>query len=208
LAWSGAPGAIFRARNPLPRKENVNEYQRSPGNPFDPGSPGDFDEGKPGYVFKEPPQSYWNLSAALFAYVYARLAQQGIDVVAESQIVGFPTQFPSVTMVDWNSGQPNVRYWVLKLIHDNFAPGDKLVETASTIPYVFAQGFVTHDGKRKLLLVNKRDRSFELFIPGSSRAEISYVDKTTGLQPPAMGQLTYDRTTLRGLAVAVVTFPN
>jgi hypothetical protein len=110
--------------------------------------------------------------------------------------------------VDWNTGQPNARYWVLKLLHDNFGPGDKLVDTNSGIPYVYAQGFVTRDGKQKLLLINKRDRNFDLSIPGSSGAEIVYVDQTTGFQPPATTHLNADQTTLRGLAVAVVTLPN
>src|SRR5579863_7346374 len=47
------------------------------------------------------PQAYWNLAGAVYAYVYGELAKLGIDVVGESQLVGYPTQFPSVTMVDW-----------------------------------------------------------------------------------------------------------
>ena len=77
----------------------------------------------------EIPKSYWNLSGALYAYVYAELAKLGIEYAGESQLVGYPTQFPSVSMVDWATGQPNARYWVLKLLHDNFGPGDKLMDT-------------------------------------------------------------------------------
>ena len=58
-------------------------------------------------------------------------AQIGIDVAGESQLVGYPTQFPSVTMVDWSDGRPNARYWVLKLLHDNFGPGDTLIDSGS-----------------------------------------------------------------------------
>ena len=50
------------------------------------------------------PNSYWNLSGALYAYVYAELAKLGIEYAGESQLVGYPTQFPSVTMVDWVDG--------------------------------------------------------------------------------------------------------
>lgn len=66
-------------------------------------------------------------------------------------------------MIDWNTGPPNARYWVLKL------PGD----TDSSIPYVYAQGFAAPDGKRKVLLVNKRDRTFELSVVGVEGAECS-----------------------------------
>ena len=99
----------------------------------------------------------------MYAYLYAELAKRGIEVAGESQLVGYPTQFPSVSMVDWNTGQPNARFWVLKLLHDNFGPDDKLVETHLDIPYVYAQAFVTRQGQRKLLLVNKRDRGLRSF---------------------------------------------
>jgi hypothetical protein len=167
----------------------------------------DSEQDKPGHVVKPIPNSYWNLCAALYAYLYAELAKRGIEVAGESQLVGYPTQFPSVSMVDWNTGQPNARYWVLKLLRDNFGPGDKLVETTSGTPYVYVQGFVTRDGQRKLLLVNQRDRNFDLSIPGSSGAEVMYVDQTTGFQPAGTSHLNAEQSTLRGLAVAVLTLP-
>jgi hypothetical protein len=154
---------------------------------------------------KPIPDSYWNLCGGVYAYLYGELARFGIDVAGESQLVGYPSQFPGVSMVDWNNGQPNARFWVLKLLRDNFGPGDKLVDTHSGISQVFAQGFVTRDGKRKLLLVNQRDRDFELTVPGGSGAEVMYVDQTTGFQPPATAHTNGEETTLHGLGVAVVT---
>ena len=102
------------------------------------------------------PDIYWNASGALYAYVYVTAARMGIDIVGESQLVGYPTQFPSVSMVDWNTGEPNARFRILKLIHDRFRPGDKLVETSGSPSDVLAQAFVTPAG-RALLLVNKRN---------------------------------------------------
>src|SRR5205807_1577984 len=82
-----------------------------------------------GLALAQPiPDSYWNLAGSLYAYLFGELTKMGIDVAGESQLVGFPTQFPSVSMVDWNNGKPNARFWVLKLLHDNIGPGDKLVE--------------------------------------------------------------------------------
>ncbi len=49
--------------------------------------------------------------------------------IGESQLIGYPTQFPSVSMMDWENNKPNARFWVLKLLKDSFHPGDKLVET-------------------------------------------------------------------------------
>lgn len=154
------------------------------------------------------PASYWNLSAAVYAYLYAQLAQLGIDVVGESQLVGYPTQFPSVSMIDWTTGRPNARYWVLKLLLDNFGHGDKLVETKVAASSVYAQGFITPQGKKRILLVNKRDRVAELLLPGSARAHMEVVDQDTGFNPASSRDLTSDRMSLRGLAVAVVTLPN
>jgi hypothetical protein len=165
----------------------------------------DFGQSRRDYVYKDLPQSYWNLSAAVYAYLYAELAREGIDIAGESQLVGFPTQFPSVSMVDWNTGQPNARYWVLKLLHDNFGPGDKLVATTSSLPFVFGRGFITRDGNHKLLLVNERDRDLKVTLPTESGAEVTCVDQTTGFEPPAVTHLSDNHLTLRGLSVAVVS---
>ena len=167
----------------------------------------DFNQGSPGYVFKPIPASYWNLRGAVYAYLYAPLARLGIDVAGESQLVGYPSQFPSVSMVDWETGQPNSRFWVLKLLRDNFGPRDKLVGTSVSGPHVFAQAFITREGQRKVLLVNKRNRLFQVSLSGASGGKAEYVDQTTAFQPPASRKLTGDQLPLAGFAVAVVTLP-
>jgi hypothetical protein len=166
----------------------------------------DAEQAKPGHVFKKPiPNSYWNLCGAMYAYLYTELAKRGVEVAGESQLVGYPTQFPSVSMVDWETGQPNARFWVLKLLRDNFGPGDKLVQTKASLPYVYVQAFVTPEGKHKILLVNKRNRPFEITLPGAERAQMQLVDQTTHFQPPASSTLADNRITLGGFAVAAVT---
>ena len=102
------------------------------------------------------PDIYWNASGALYGYVYVAAMRLGIDVVGESQLVGYPTQFPSVSMLDWKTGLPNARFRVLQLIHDHFAPGDRLVPVRGATGDLAAQAFVTPKG-RALLLVNKRN---------------------------------------------------
>jgi len=154
------------------------------------------------------PASYWNLCGATFAYLYAGLARKGIDIVGSSQLLGYPTQFPSVTMLDWKTGQPNARYWVVKLLKDNFHPLDRIVETKSATPQVFAQGFVASDGTRKLLLVNERDRTLEVSISGAKGGAVQRVDQTTGSNPPASSTAEADKIVLRGLSVTVVTLPS
>jgi len=172
----------------------------------------DLGQGQPGYVFKPIPASYWNLSGAVYAYLFGELTRMGIDVAGESQLVGYPTQFPSVSMVEWEKGTPNPRYWVLKLLKDRLGPGDKLVDMQAGLvgaarSTLYAQGFVKPDGKRRLLLVNKRDRAASLVVAGASGGQVDYVDQTTGFRPPASARLESDTVTLNGLAVAVVTLP-
>jgi hypothetical protein len=161
------------------------------------------------HAAKRIPDSYWNLAGAEYAYIFVQLTQLGVDVAGESQLVGYPTQFPSVSMVDWNDGKPNARLWVLKLLHDNFAPGDKIVDMAFAPgdPYVTGLAVVTKQGKHRILLVNKRDRDFVLSIPGAAGGQLDYVDVTTGFQPPVSAKLASDSVTLHGFSVAVLTLP-
>jgi len=167
----------------------------------------DSAQGEPGHVAKPIENSYWNLAGALYAYLFGELAKIGVDVAGESQLVGFPTQYPSVSMVDWNNGKPNARFWVLQLLHDNFAAGDKLVQTESNQPYVYSLAFAAQDGKKRVLLVNKRNRPFDVTVTGATGGRLDYVDQTTNFQPPSMMKLSADTVKLGGYSVAVVTLP-
>jgi len=164
-------------------------------------------QGAPGEKSTPIPDSYWNLSGALYAYLFGELTRMGIDVVGESQLVGYPTQFPSVSMLDWNTGQPNARYWVLKLLRENFGPGDTLVENHSESRFVYSMAVVTREGKRRLLLVNKRNRSVALLIPGAAEGTEEFVDETTAFEPPGTMRLKSDTITLGAFCVAAVTLP-
>jgi hypothetical protein len=169
--------------------------------------PTDWDQGKPGYVFQPIKPAYWNLSAAVYAYVFAGLARLGIDTATASLIPAYPGQFPSIAILDWNTGQPNARYRVLKMIVDNFRPGDKLVDTQVSGGNLLAQGFVSSRGERKLLIVNKRDVEYRLTLPEAKGGKLEVVDQTTGSNLPATSSIDGDSFTLGGLAVAVVTLP-
>jgi hypothetical protein len=151
------------------------------------------------------PDSYWNLAGAMWAYTYSNLATIGIEVVGGAELIDYPGQFAATSMVNWDTGQPNARYWVLKLLRENFNPGDKLVETHLESPDVFAQAFLTSRGERKILLVNKRDRQVGVTIAGAAAGKMEVVDQITGSSPPATTSLNAYGVTLNGLAVSVVT---
>ena len=167
--------------------------------------PEDWAQTKPDYVFKPIRPSYWNLSAAVYAYVFAGLARLGIEDAGESGIPAAPGLWPSIAMLDWEAAQPNARFWVLKLIHDNLRPGDKIVETSSEPGYVTTQAFVSPSGERKVLLVNKRDREFEIDLPEAAGGKVQVIDQTTGSSPPASSNLAGSAFRLGGFGVAVVT---
>jgi hypothetical protein len=154
------------------------------------------------------PNLYWNAAGALYAYLYGELALQGIDVIGESQLVGYPSQFPSVSMIDWKNGKPNARFWVLSLLKDNFRPGDQLVTTTlSSHSDIAAQGFITPTGK-KLLLINKRKRVIDVTLPdGAQNATLSTVDEASGEGPARASKQEGTDLNLAPFAVVVVSLP-
>jgi len=174
---------------------------------------GDMFQGEPNHIERAIPPEYWNLSGALYAYLYLELAQLGVDTVGESQLVGFPSQFPSVSMVDWTTGKPNARFTVLELIKNNFGPGDDLPETEvrnNGIPAdadgIAAQAFVTSSG-RKLLLVNQRNREIVVDLPREwVGATVQVI--AIGSIDPTKQNLADVRLPLPPFAVAVVTLKN
>jgi hypothetical protein len=74
-------------------------------------------------------------------------------------------------------------------------------------PYVYTLASVSHDGKRRVLLINKRNRTFGVSVAGSAGGQVSYVDQTTAFQPPANAKLNSDTFNLGGFSVTVVTLP-
>jgi len=152
------------------------------------------------------PDSYWRLSAALYAYLFGELSKMGVEVAGMSHLFGYPGFFPNCSMLDGNTGEPNVRYWTLKLLRDNFAPGDQLVETAVTVPNIYGQAWLGKDGKRRLLLVNRRNRNVTVTLPQAD-GKIQSISQSSGSRPPASRPLEGDKLSLPGFDVAVVTFP-
>ncbi|TKK71070.1 glycosyl hydrolase family 39 [Ilyomonas limi] len=160
-------------------------------------------------VIKPIEKEYWNVSGAMYAYIFLELTKLGIDAAGESQLVGYPTQYPDVSMMNWETGNPNARYWVLKLLHDHFGPGDQLVATSFKGGYpdgVISQAFITKKGN-KLLLINSRNKEVQFALPGNANgATLSVVDVSTMDNPPASSTLSDANITLKPFSVAVVQF--
>ena len=164
-----------------------------------------------GVINANIPPAYWNLAGAVYAYVYGELAKLGIDVVGESQLVGYPTQFPSVSMVDWNTGKPNARFQVLKLLHDNMGPGDHIIDTGPHVMTYAASPILetafVRNGVRKVLLINRRRASASVDLPGAAGGAVQIVDQTSAGGPIRREKLGSSTVTLGGFAVAIVDLP-
>jgi len=39
-------------------------------------------------------------------------------------------EYPSVSMVDWNDGERNARFWILQLLRDNLASGTNWLKSS------------------------------------------------------------------------------
>lgn len=150
------------------------------------------------------PPLYWNLSGALYARTLLDLTKYGIDVAGESQLVGYPTQFPDVSMIDWVNGKPNARYWTLKLLLENFGPGDRLVQTGGSTGQLTVQAFQTKRGKR-ILLINQRNRPVTVTLPAETvGSTYAVVDGNSAEDPPKTGTIQGTSITLDPFAVAVI----
>ena len=108
-------------------------------------------------------------------------------------------------MIDYNNGKPNSRYWVLKVIKDNFHPGDKLVGKKGDEPSgVVEQGFITPEG-RKVLLVNKTnsEKTVKLAADLAGASSLT-VDEETGDEEPRTGTVQGEELKMAPFAVTVL----
>jgi hypothetical protein len=153
-----------------------------------------------------PSAQYWSLCGAMFAYLYAGLAEQDIDLLGASQLLGYPTQFPSVSLLNWNTGAPNARYRVLELLHRNFGPGDRPAKITLKSKDIFAAAYVSPNGLRKVLLVNKRSLSTTVQLSGFVGADEEQVGTQTG-SGPSRTQHVRSSVSLGPFAICVLTLP-
>jgi hypothetical protein len=153
------------------------------------------------------PDLHWHLSAAMHAYMFIHLSRIGVENASSAELIDYPGQFAAITLVDWESGKPNPRYWALRLLHDEIHPGDRLVSTTEPDGTVAAQGYLNKAGKKKLLLVNKRDRRFTVKVAGASGGTLRVAGTAQGWSPAEESKLTGDSVALDAFAVAVVTLP-
>lgn len=163
--------------------------------------------------------SYWNISGAVYAYLYLNISRRDIDALHMSHGLGYPGFFPEITMFDWTTGKPNARYRSLELIKNNFGPGDSVIDTEIIRPTgqalghlsIFAdfavQAYRKADGSKKILLINKRMRPIRVALPKlPGGAQVQTVDDATGGNSPRVSAHQGDSIELSPFSISVVTF--
>lgn len=163
----------------------------------------DIDEIGIGLQTSNPPNIFWNVASGMFAYIYGKLLinndakDHDIAIVGQSFYVGYPDltnkEFPAspngidafgaaTTMVNWTSGQPNAKYWSLKIMIDYLNIGDNLVETLQDNDAAFVQGYLHQDSYSqqtmnhyKVLFINKINENITVYLNSNTKV----VDNTT-----------------------------
>jgi hypothetical protein len=181
---------------------------------------------------------YWNAAAALYAYAWAKLSRQGINIVGHSQLVGqyliyrsflifvlicligFPElpdlqlqpQFPSVALLNWTTGEGTAKFWTSKLLIETVdVDNDQAVVTQTTDvggANIFSQAFVGKNGRRWVLIINKRYANVDVTLPESTGGRMQIINEASGFGPATEIALTSNNITLTPYAIAVIHMPS
>ncbi len=123
----------------------------------------------------------------------------------------FQPNFPSVTMLNWTTGEGTAKYWTTKLLIETAdIDNDQAVVTQTTDvsgQNVFSQAFVGKNGRRWVLIINKRYADVDIFLPGCTGGHMLIVNEASGFGPATEVTLTLSRITLSPFAVAVIHMP-
>ena len=164
------------------------------------------------------PPTYWHLSAAVFANLYVQLVKLHIELVGGAELIDYPGQFAGASLSDWTTGYPNARFQVLRLLRGRISRGDSLVDV-DLVDHrgndeidrlgqrgdYSVQGFMSQEGERKVLIINKRDRPLFLRIVGAKGGRLDYVDESTRSGEPLSVKVGDDRIRFGGFSVAIVS---
>ena len=147
-----------------------------------------------------PPQNnprYWVAAAGYWAYLYMRSANESSTVVqcGASQLMDAPGQEPSVTLLDWASGQGTARFWVVRLLVETVDVGATLRHATSAVSAganstsaVYAMGLsAVKGGGSAVLLINKRNAWATIALSCGAQAcacaSQRVIDEANGLLP-------------------------
>jgi len=153
----------------------------------------------------------WNAAAASFAYAFGRMAELGYKYVGADQLVSgpWPDNEPAVTSLDWDTGEPNAKYWSVRMLAEGLGAGEKrLYNTTVETSKIYAQAMEVRE-KRVVLIVSKTDSPQRVHLVGGANAVASVlhgVGEEPGFRQPEIRVVTSDNILELGpYAVALVT---
>jgi hypothetical protein len=121
-------------------------------------------------------------------------------------------QYPSVALLNWTTGEGTAKYWTSKLLIDTAdIDHDQAVVTRTSDESganVFSQAFVGENGRRWVLIINKRYASVDVFLPGCTGGRMQIINEASSFGPATEVTLTLSRITLSPFAIAVVHMPS
>ena len=121
-------------------------------------------------------------------------------------------QYPSVALLNWTTGEGTAKYWTSKLLIETAdIDNDQAVVTNTTDVgnlNLYSQAFAGKDGRRWVLIVNKRYASIDVSLASSTGGVMKIINEASGFGPPTEVKLTSDQITLTAFSVAIVFMPN
>lgn len=155
------------------------------------------------------PDIYWNAAGAMYAFLFSKLAPLGVEVLGHSQLAGSPKipdwniplpQYPSVSLLDWRTGYGNSRYWVLKLLIDNFASGDVFVQT--TVQPSLASSLQTDDAVVALGVLRTDQKALLLINPTNALQSVRLVGWSVNVALQIVDPKSVQRSSAQGIRLA------
>ena len=94
----------------------------------------------------------WSAAGASWAYAFGRLGERGWKYVGADQLIGgvWPDNEPAVASLDWQTGEPNAKYYAIRMLATALGAGAKrlmryTVSVGAGPPPPYAPG-ETHSG--------------------------------------------------------------
>jgi hypothetical protein len=134
-------------------------------------------------------------------------------------LIGYPQlpnlqlepQYPSVALLNWTTGEGTAKYWTSKLLIDTAdIDHDQAVITKTTDvgdQNVFSQAFIGQNGRRWVLIINKRYANVDIFLPNCTGGRMQIINEASGFGPATEVTLTLCQITLTPFAIAVIHMP-
>jgi hypothetical protein len=114
-------------------------------------------------------------------------------------------------MLNWTTGEGTAKYWTTKLLIDTAdIDNDQAVVTQTTDVgemNIFSQAFIGKNGRRWVLIVNKRYANVDVSLSGCTGGRMQIINEASGFGPATEVTLTSNTITMTPFAIAVIHMP-